>query len=77
MSPSFANPSTGNLNTISSQKRFVRDVEDTLVETAKESDRQRAFKEREANDLRHRLEIAKTQNERIARRYVKVGHNRL
>jgi hypothetical protein len=66
-------PSTGlNANV---QKRFVRDVEDALVETAKESDRQRTFKERESNDLRHRLETARMQSEITTRRLVKNNNH--
>ena len=41
------------------EKQFIRDVEDALVETAKEADRQRSFKEREAETLKHRLQSNK------------------
>jgi WD40 repeat protein len=59
----------------SQDKKFIKDVEEALIDTAKESDRQRIFKEREVRDLRHRLETAKTQNERMSRRLVRDNNN--
>ena len=53
---------------IDAAKKFVRDVEEALVETAKEADRQRSFKEREADGLKHRLTSVKSEADHIIRR---------
>lgn len=41
-----------------------------MVDTAKEADRQRVFKEREVKNLRHRLSVSKLESQRLTRRTI-------
>eukprot|EP01038_Epipyxis_sp_PR26KG_P006221 gene6221-8573_t len=49
-------------------KQFLRDVEEALVETAKEADRQKKFVERQSNQLQHRLDVVKEEAHVAAKR---------
>jgi len=59
------------------EKKFIRDVEDALVETAKEADRQRSFKEREAETLKHRLQSNKVEADLVINRRLQDNSNLL
>lgn len=55
-------------------KTQVKEVEEALIETAKEAERQKRFVERESDNLKHRLEGTKNEIARIAK--TKLAENR-
>jgi hypothetical protein len=52
----------------------VKDIDEALIESAKEAERQKKFVEKESNHLRHRLETTKSEVERLTRK--KLTENR-
>lgn len=49
-------------------KSVAKEVEEALIETAKEADRQKKFVERQSNNLQHRLEVIKNESSSMSKR---------
>lgn len=56
---------------------FVREVEEALIDTAKEADRQKHFMERSAAQLKRRLEMTKRESDRLSRNRLTDNSNLL
>ena len=56
---------------------MVKEIEEALVETAKEADRQKKFVERQTNNLRHRLHCVKRETHTVARHRLNENSNLL
>lgn len=56
---------------------MVQEIDEALVETAKEADRQKKFVERQSNNLRHRLQNVNRESHALARHRLNENSNLL